>query len=119
MNTLEQFDQQQQIILEAIQTGLQDFQTCTSQTSMVSRKLAISASEATDMLCAKTSSEIVMPDGVLTTKNEADRPIVSALKGVELNLEALPHEALHLLHDDVIAELRCYEHYTLQVISEP
>ena len=51
-------------------------------------------------------------------KNEANRPTVSALKGVGLNLVALPHEALQLLQDGVIVKLRAREHCALQVINE-
>lgn len=70
------------------------------------------------MLRAKASIAIVLPYGALTTENEADRHTVSALKGVELNLATLLHEALHLFQDGVIAELRAREHHTLQVVSE-
>lgn len=59
-----------------------------------------------DMLCTKTSSEIVLPYGAFTIENGADRPTVSALKGVGFNLAALAHEALHLLQDEVTTELR-------------
>lgn len=70
------------------------------------------------MLCTTASSVIVLADGALTTENEADRSIVSALKGVGLNLVVLSCKALHLLQDGLIAELRVHEHYALQVISE-
>ena len=70
------------------------------------------------MLCTKASSVIVLLDGALTTENEADRPIVSTLKGVGLNLAVLLHKALHLLQDGVIAELKVHEHHTVQVINE-
>ena len=55
----------------------------------MSTNLAIGTSEATEMLCAKDSRVIVLPDGALTTENEDYRPIVSALNGVGLNLAAL------------------------------
>jgi len=64
---------------------------------MVSTTLAIDTSEAADMLHTKASSAIVLPDGALITENEADRPTISALKGVGLNLVVLACEALHLL----------------------
>jgi len=59
--------------------------------------LAIDTSEPTNMLRMKASSATVLSDGALTMKNEAERPIVGALKGVGLNLAMLPHEAHHLL----------------------
>lgn len=70
------------------------------------------------MLHTKASGVIVLPDGALTKENEAYGPIVSALKGVGLNLAALLCKTLHLLQDRVIAELRACEHHALQVISE-
>lgn len=88
-DALQQFEQQQQIILGAIHTSLQELQTCISQTGTMSTSLAISTSEAVDMLHAKASRAIVLPDGALTTENEADKPTVSAIKGVGLNLAAL------------------------------
>ena len=59
--------------------------------------LAIGTLEAAEMLRAKVCSVIVLPDGEKITKNEADKPTISALKGVGLNLAVLPGEALHLL----------------------
>jgi len=49
---------------------------------------------------------IVLPDGALTTENEADRPTVSSLKGVGLNMVVLPQKTLYLLHDGVTSELK-------------
>ena len=65
------------------------------------------------MLRTKASSVIELPDGALTTENESAKPTFSALKGVGLNLAALSREALHLLQDGVIAELRAREHHAL------
>ena len=70
------------------------------------------------MLHAKAYSAIVFPYGALTTENEAGRNTVNALKGVGLNLAALPGETLHLLQDGVITKLTTPEHHALQVISE-
>lgn len=84
----------------------------------MSTSLAIDTSEAADMLHVKASSVIMLPDGALTIENEADKPTVSTLKGVGLNLETLPCEALHLLRDGVIAKFRARDHCALQVISE-
>ena len=65
------------------------------------------------MLRAKASSAIMLLYGALTTENEADKPTISALKGVGLNLAMLPGEVLHLLQDGVIAELRARERCAL------
>ena len=84
----------------------------------MSTSISIDTSEVAATLCARVSSAIVLPDEALTMKNEVDRPTVSTLKGVELNLEVLRGEVLHLLQDGVIAELRAHEHHALQVINE-
>lgn len=55
----------------------------------------------------------MLPNGALAIENGADRPTVSSLKGVGLNLVALPGKALHLLEDGVIAKLRAREHHAL------
>lgn len=65
------------------------------------------------MLCVKASNVIVLPDGELTSENEANRPTVSALKGVGLNLVMHLCETLHLLQFGVIVELRAHEYCPL------
>lgn len=62
--------------------------------------------------------EMVLPEGKLTKETEVDRPAVSTLKGVGLNLAVFPSEALHILQDSVIAKLQACEQRALQVISE-
>lgn len=94
---LQQFEQQQHQALGAIQMGLHELQIRASQTGAASTSLALSTSEAAGMLHVKDPRVIVLPEGALTTKIEVDRPIVSTLKGVGLNLVALPNEALHPL----------------------
>jgi len=64
---------------------------------MVSTSLSINTSEVVEMLRAKASIAMVRLDGALTTKNEANGPTLSALKGVGLYLAMLLGEALHLL----------------------
>lgn len=98
--------------------GLHDLQICASQTGTTSTNLTIVTSEATWMLHARDSRVIMLLEGALTTKIEADRLTVSTLKEVGLNLAVLPGEALHLLQDRVIVELRAREKNALQVISE-
>jgi len=85
----------------------------TSQARKVSTSPAICTLETLEMLYAKVSSVIVLPNIALTMNNEVDRPTISALKGVGLNLEVLLGEVLHLFHDGVIAELRTHEHCAL------
>lgn len=54
----------------------------------------------------------------MATENEVDRPTVNTLNGVGLNLATLPGEALHLLQDGVITELKTCEKCALHVIIE-
>lgn len=63
----------------------------------MSTSLAIGTSKVVDMLHTNNSIANVMLDGALTTENQADRPTINTLKGVGLNLVALPREVLHLL----------------------
>jgi len=93
--------------------GLQKLKIRASQAGTVSTSLAIGTLEAAEMLRAKDSRAIVLPGGALTTESEADRPTVSALKGVGLNLAALPDKVLHLLQDGLITELRARKHCAL------
>lgn len=85
---------------------------------MVSTILAIDTSKDTNMLHMKVFGAIVLTDGALTMENEVNRPTVSTLKGVGLNLTVLPREPLHLLQDGVITEMRAREQRALQVIRE-
>lgn len=118
IEALQQFEEQQKIILGVIQIGLQELQTHALQAVTTSTNLASGTSKATEMLSTKASNAIVLPDGALTMENEANRPNVSTLNGVGLNLVVLPGQVIHLLQDGVIAELRAHEHHTLLVISE-
>lgn len=54
---------------------------------------------------AHTSNIIVLLEGALVTKNEANRPMVSTLKGIRMNMVALLHEMLYVLQDRITAKL--------------
>ena len=60
----------------------------------------------------------MLPEGALATTNEADRPTISALKGIGINMAALPRETLYFLQDGITVELRARESCALQVLSE-
>ena len=79
----------------------------------VSTSLTISTLEVAGVLHVKDPRMIVLLDGALSTENEVDRPAVSTLKGVGLNLAVLLGEVLHLLQDGVITELRAGEQHDL------
>lgn len=70
------------------------------------------------MLRAHMTNTIVLPDGALVTENEADNPMVIRLKGIGLNMAALPRERLYILQDRVTAELQARESHVIQVTRE-
>ena len=84
----------------------------------MSTNLAVGTSTAEQMLHTQMTNTIVLPNGALITKNEADRPMVNELKGIRLNVVVLPQEMLYVLHDGITVELRVREGCTLQVISK-
>lgn len=80
--------------------------------------LTVGISAAKEMFRAKMTNTIVLPDGALIAKNEADRPMVSSLKGTGLNMGVLPRETFYILQDGVIVELWARESHALQVMRE-
>ena len=56
---------------------------------------------AREMLCARVTNTIMLVDGALTIEKEVDKPMVSSLKGVGLNMATFPQETLYLLQDKV------------------
>lgn len=52
---------------------------------------------AEQMLHTLVTNTIVLPEGSLVTTNEANRPTVSALKGLGINMATLPWETLYVL----------------------
>lgn len=59
-----------------------------------------------------------VPKWALVTSNEADRPSISTLKGLGVNLATLLRETLYVLQDGITAELQARESHSLQVFSE-
>jgi len=84
----------------------------------MSTSLVVDTLVAEEMLHARMTNTIVLPDGALITENEVDRPMVSNLKGIGLNVVMLPLEMLYILLDGVTIELRARESHTIQVMSE-
>ena len=70
------------------------------------------------MLRTPMTNTIVLPEGALVIENKADRPMVSALKGVGINMVAFPRETLYVLQDGITTELWARESSALQVINE-
>lgn len=84
----------------------------------MSTSLVIDTSAAEEMLPTRVTNTVLLPNGVLTTENEANMPMVSSLKWVGLNMVVLPRETLYLLQDGVTVKLWARECHTLQVMSE-
>lgn len=85
---------------------------------MAPTSVVIGTFEAMDMLCVRAPRAIILLDEALTMMTNADRPVVSALKGVGLNLVSFLSKVLYLLQDGVIVELQAHDQHALQVISE-
>ena len=90
----------------------------TPQAGIVYSSLAVGTSATKEMLRTRVTNKIVLPDGALTAEREADRHMMSSLKGVGLNMVALPRETLYLLQDGVTTELQARESHTIHVMSE-
>jgi len=69
----------------------------TPQAGTLSTSLAIGTMAEEEMLCAPVTNTIMLPEGALVTTNEADKPTVSALKGLSINMATLPWEILYVL----------------------
>lgn len=91
---------------------------CTPQVGTLSTSLAVGTSATKKMLSTKMTNTIVLLDGALIAKNEANMPMVNNLKGVKLNMFALPRETLCLLQDGVTIEIQARESHAIQVMSE-
>lgn len=84
----------------------------------MSTGLTIDTSAAEAMLHTRVINAVLLPNGANTTENKVNKPMVSSLKGVGLNMVALPQEMLYLLEDGATVELRAWERLSLQVMSE-
>lgn len=71
----------------------------------MSTNLAVGTSTLEEILCTRMTNTIVFPNGTVVTKNEANRPMFSGLKGIKLNVDALPWETLYILQYGVTATL--------------
>jgi len=61
---------------------------------------------------------LILPEGMLVAVSGDERVLMSSMKGVGLNLDALSHETLYQLQDGIIAELRAWEDRLIQVLHE-
>lgn len=59
------------------------------QVGTLSTILVVGTMVVEQMLRAQVTNTIVLLEGALVTTNEADRPMISTLKGLNINLSAL------------------------------
>jgi len=90
----------------------------TPQAGTLLTRLAVGITAAKEMLRTHTTNIIVLSDRALVTANEADQYTVSTLKGMGINMVALPQETLYVLQDGITVELRDRESHALQVLSD-
>ena len=115
---IQNFMQENQIVLGALRVQLQELHVCTPQVGSLSTNLIVGTMIIEQMLGTWVTNTIVLPEGALLTTNEVDRPTVSELKGLGINMVALPRETLYVLQDGITADVRVRESRTLQVLSE-
>ena len=70
------------------------------------------------MLRARVPNAIVLLEWALVTTNEVDRPTISTLNGIRINMVALPQETLYILQNSITTELLARESRALQVLRE-
>ena len=97
VEALQQFEEQQKLVLGALRKELQELQVRTPQSGTLSISLTIDTLAAEEMLQTRVTNAVLLPNGALTTENEANRLMVSSLKGVGLNMATLSQETLYLL----------------------
>jgi len=70
------------------------------------------------MLRVRMANTIVLPKGALVSTNAMDQMTISMMKGLSLNLAALPWETLYQLQDGITAEMPAKESRVIQVLRE-
>jgi len=70
---------------------------CTPQVGALSTNLVVGMTVAKEMSRARMTNTIMLPEGTLVIENEADSPMVGALKGVGMNMNVLHRETLYVL----------------------
>lgn len=69
----------------------------TPQAGTLSTSLTVGTMTVEQMLLTQVTNTIVLLEGALVTKNEADRPTISTLKCIGINMVALSQETLYIL----------------------
>ena len=73
-------------MLGALNMQLQELQVCPPQVGTLSTNLAVGSLAAEQMLCMWIENTILLSKGALVTSNEADRFLISTMKGLDVNL---------------------------------
>lgn len=94
---LQNFTEENQIVLGALEAQIQELQVHTPRDGTLSTSLVVGTVVAEQMLRAWKTNTIVLPEGAPFTANEADQPTASALKGIGINMVALSWETLYVL----------------------
>lgn len=68
--------------------------------------MALGTTQAIELVRSLDLRLVMLPDGALTAKAEANKATIISLRNVGLNLAALPNEFLHTLQVGVIEELK-------------
>lgn len=89
-----------------------------TQEGTLSTNIAVGTLAAEQMLRARMKNTIVFPEGALVPSNAMDQLSISMMKGLGLNLAALPWETLYQLQDGIKIELQARESQAIQVLSE-
>ena len=76
------------------------------------------ASVIKQLLWAKMVNVVTLPEGSLIADNMEDRAAVGWIKGLGLNLAALPRDILYQLQDRMTTELCVREGRAVQMLSE-
>ena len=69
----------------------------TPQAGTLSTSLVIGTMAEEQMLRSWVTNTIVLLEGALMTTDEANKPMVSALKGLNINMATLPWDTLYVL----------------------
>lgn len=91
---------------------------CTRQAGSLSTSLIVGTTATKHILRAQVANTIVLLEGEPMKINEADRPTISRLKGIRINMATLPWETLYIIQDGITVELQARESCVLQVLSE-
>lgn len=89
-DVLQEVMMEQNTVLGELRVQLQDLQVKPPQIGTMAPYVAAGTLEEKQMLRARITNTFVFPEGTLVVANEVDRAVVGRIKGLGLNLVALP-----------------------------